>query len=189
MKTKKIAVISGIIVFVLSLIAISQMNNFGTNLESVFAEKNYSQIEDYEVRNAGGTIFFSVNTKSDLPNTGEDFEKSKVISFGYAWLRSNNDDGSFAGIFSNVHTIGGFIGPWHSELVKLVPKDASFCLLSWPIVNEVSAGDNLVRVILSEDQLDFSSYEIDRAVSIVILENLSCGSGFEAKIISEYKKS
>jgi hypothetical protein len=188
MKTKKIAVISGIIVLVLSLIAISQMNNFGTNLESVFAEKNYSQIEDYEVRNAGGTIFFSVNTKSDLPNTGEDFEKSKVISFGYAWLMQD-DDGSFAGIFSNVHTIGGFIGPWHSELVKIVPKDASFCLLSWPIVNEISAGDNLVRVILSEDQLDFSSYEIDRAVSVVILENLSCSSGFEAKIISEHKKS
>src|SRR3989344_4900643 len=180
MKTKKIAVISGIIVFVLSLIAISQMNNFGTNLESVFAEKSYSQIEDYEVRNAGETIFFSVNTKSDLPNTGEDFEKSKVISFGYAWLMQD-DDGSLEGIFSNVHTIGGFIGPWHSEIVKLVPKDASFCLLSWPIVNEVSAGDNLVRVFFSEDQLDFSSYEIDRAVSVIILENSSCGSGFEAK--------
>ena len=189
MKTKNIAVISGIVVLFLILLVISQMNDFGTSLESVFAEKSYSQIEDYEVRNAGETIFFSVKTKSDLPNTSEDFEKSKVISFGYAWLRSNNDDGSFAGIFSNVHTIGGFIGPWHSELVKLVPKDASFCLLSWPIVNEVSAGDNLVRVILSEDQLDFSSYEIDRAVSVIILENSSCGSGFEAKIISEYKKS
>ena len=188
MKTKKIAVISGIIVFVLSLIAISQMNNFGTNLESVFAEKNYSQIEDYEVRNAGGTIFFSVNTKSDLPNTGEDFEKSKVISFGYAWLMQD-DDGSLEGIFSNVHTIGGFIGPWHSEIVRLVPMDSSFCLFSEPVINEVSAGANLVRVILSEDQLDFSSYEIDRAISVIILENSSCGSGFEAKIISEYKKS
>ena len=189
MKTKKIVAISGIVVLVLGLIAISQTDPSGKNLESVFAEKSYSEIDDYEVRNAGETIFFSVKTKADLPNTPEDFEKSKVISFGYAWLRSNNDDGSFAGIFSNVHTIGGFIGPWHSELVKLVPKDVSFCLLSWPIVNEVSAGDNLVRVILSEDQLDFSSYEIDRAVSIVILENLSCGSGFEAKIVSEHKKS
>lgn len=189
MKTKKIVVISGIVVLVLGLIAISQVNSFGKNLESVFAEKSYSQIEDYEVRNAGGIIFLSIKTKSDLPNSSEDFEKSKVISFGYAWLRPNNDDGSFAGVFSNVHTIGGFIGPWHSELVKLVPKDVSFCLLSWPIVNEISAGDNLVRTILSEDQLDFSSHEIDTAVSVVILENLSCGSGFEAKIISEYKKN
>lgn len=189
MKTKKIVAISGIVVLVLGLAIISQMNNFDEGLESVFAEKRYSQIQDFEVRNTGETIFFSVKTKADLPNTPEDFEKSKVISFGYAWLRSNNDDGSFAGIFSNVHTIGGFIGPWHSELVKLVPKDASFCLFSEPMINEVSAGDNLVRTILSEDQLDFSSHEIDRAVSIVILENLSCGSGFEAKIVSEHKKS
>ncbi len=187
MKTKNIAVISGIVAFILILIVISQMNDFGTSLESVFAEKSYSQIEDYEVRNSGGTIFFSIKTKSDLPNTGEDFEKSKIISFGYAWLVQDND-GSFYGIFSNVHTIGGFIGPWHSEIVRLVPMDSSFCLLSWPIVNEVSARDNLVRVILSEDQLDFSSYEIDRAVSVIILENSSCGSGFEAKIILEYKK-
>jgi len=56
------------------------------------------------------------------------------------------------------------------------------------MINEVSAGDNLVRVILSEDQLDFSSHEIDKAVSIAILESFSCGSGFEAKIIAEYKK-
>ena len=188
MKTKKIAVISGIVVLVLILIAISQMNNFGISLESEFAEKSYSQIEDYEIRNAGGTIFFSVKTKSDLPNTGEDFEKSKVVSFGYAWLAQDND-GSLEGIFSNVHTIDGFIGPWHSELVRLVPIDASFCLLSEPMINEVSAGDRLVRTILSEDQLDFSSHEIDRVVSAVILENLSCRSGFEAKIISEYKKS
>ena len=188
MKTKKITVISGIVVLVLILIVISQMNNFGTNLESVFAEKSYSQIEDYEVRNADETIFFSVKTKSDLPNTGEDFEKSKIISFGYAWLVQDND-GSLEGVFSNVHTIGGFIGPWHSELVRLVPTDASFCLLSEPMINEVSAGEGLVRTILSEDQLDFSSHEIDRAVSVVILENLSCSSGFEAKIISEYKKS
>jgi len=187
MKTKKIAVISGIVVFVLILIAISQMNNFGTNLESVFAEKSYSQIEDYEVRNAGGTIFFSVKTKSDLPNTGEDFEKSKVVSFGYAWLVQDND-GSLEGVFSNVHTIGGFIGPWHSELVRLVPIDASFCLLSEPMISEVSAGDRLVRTILSEDQLDFSSHEIDRVVSVVILENISCGSGFEAKIVNVLKK-
>lgn len=93
-----------------------------------------------------------------------------------------------AGVFSNVHTIGGFIGPWHSEIVRLVPNDDDFCLFSEPMINEVSAGDNLVRTILSEDQLDFSSHEIDRATSIVILENLSCGSGFEAKIISEFKK-
>ncbi len=58
-----------------------------------------------------------------------------------------------------------------------------------PMINEVSAGEGLVRTILSEDQLDFSSHEIDRVVSVVILENLSCSSGFEAKIISEYKKS
>ena len=188
MKTKKIAVISGIVVLVFGLITMYQMNNFGTNLESEFAEKSYSQIEDYEVRNAGGTIFFSVKTKSDLPNTSEDFEKSKVISFGYAWLAQDND-GSLEGIFSNVHTISGFIGPWHSEIVRLVPMDANFCLLSEPMINEVSAGEGLVRTILSEDQLDFSSHEIDRAVSVVILENLSCSSGFEAKIISEYKKS
>jgi len=91
MKTKKIASISGIVVLVLGLIAISQTNTFGKDLESVFAEKSYSQIEDYEVRNAGGTIFFSIKTKSDLPNTSEDFEKSKVISFGYAWLEQDND--------------------------------------------------------------------------------------------------
>ncbi|MBM3910110.1 MAG: hypothetical protein FJ356_00490 [Thaumarchaeota archaeon] len=187
MKTKRISVISGIIAFILILIAISQMDNFGTNLESAFADKSYSQIQDYEVRNAGGTIFLSVKTKSDLPNTSEDFEKSKVISFGYAWLMQDND-GSLEGIFSNVHTIGGFIGPWHSEIVRLVPMDDIFCLLSEPMINVVSAGDNLVRTILSEDQLDFSSHEIDRAVSVVILENLSCSSGFEAKIILEFKK-
>ena len=188
MKTRKLAAISGIVVLFLGLIAISQTNTFGKNLESIFAEKSYSQIEDYEVRNAGGTIFFSIKTKSDLPNTSEDFEKSKVISFGYAWLEQDND-GSLTGVFSNVHTIGGFIGPWHSEIVRLVPNDDGFCLFSEPMINEVSAGDNLVRTILSEDQLDFSSHEIDRAVSIVILENLSCSSGFEAKIISEHKKS
>lgn len=188
MKTKKIAVISGIVVLVLSLIAISQMNDFGTSVESGFAVKSYSQIEDYDVRNAGGTIFFSVKTKSDLPNTSEDFEKSKVISFGYAWLAQDRD-GSLEGIFSNVHTIDGFIGPWHSEIVRFIPMDVSFCLFSEPMINEVSAGEGLVRTILSEDQLDFSSHEIDRAVSVVILENLSCSSGFEAKIISEYRKS
>ena len=187
MKTKKIVTIVVGVVLVLSLIVISQTDNFGKNLESVFAEKSYSQIEDYEVRNAGGTILLSIKTKSDLPNTPEDFEKSKVISFGYAWLAQNNN-GSLEGIFSNVHTVSGFIGPWHSEIVRLVPMDDSFCLLSEPMINEVSAGDNLVRTILSEDQLDFSSHEIDRAVSVVILENLSCSSGFEAKIISEFKK-
>ncbi|MBM3896007.1 MAG: hypothetical protein FJ359_06200 [Thaumarchaeota archaeon] len=186
MKAKKIAIISGIVVLVLGLVAISQANIFGTNL-SVFAEKSYSQIEDYEIRNAGGTIFFSVKTKSDLPSTSEDFEKSKVISFGYGWLLQDNDS-SLEGIFSNVHTIGGFIGPWHSEIVRLVPMDDIFCLLSEPMINEISAGDGLVRVILSEDQLDFSSHEIDRAASIVILENLSCRSGFEAKIVNELKK-
>ncbi len=122
-----------------------------------------------------------------MPNTGEDFEKSKIISFGYAWLVQDND-GSFYGIFSNVHTIGGFIGPWHSEIVRLVPNDDGFCLFSEPMINEVSAGEGLVRTILAEDQLDFSSHEIDRAVSVVILENLSCGSGFEAKIVNELKK-
>ena len=188
MKTKKIAAVSGIVVFILILIAIPQLSNFGTNLESVFAEKSYSQIEDYEIRNAGGTIFFSVKTKSDLPSTSEDFEKSKVISFGYAWL-AQDSDGNLEGIFSNVHTIGGFIGPWHSEIVRFVPMDVRFCLLSEPMINEVSAGEGLVRTILSENQLDFSSHEIDRAASVVILENLSCSSGFEAKIISEYRKS
>lgn len=186
MKTKKLAAISGIVVLVLVLIAISQTNPSGKNLESVFAEKSYSQIEDFEIRNTGGTIFFSIKTKSDLPNTSEDFEKSKVISFGYAWLEQDND-GSLTGVFSNVHTIGAF-GPWHSEIVRFVPNDDGFCLFSEPMINEVSAGDNLVRTILSEDQLDFSSHEIDRAVSVVILENLSCGSGFEAKIISEHRK-
>lgn len=188
MKTKRIAVISGIVALVLILIAISQMSNFGTNLESIFAGKRYSQIEDYEVRNAGGAISFSVNTKSDLPSTGEDFEKSKVISFGYAWLVQDND-GSLEGIFSNVHTVDGFIGPWHSEIARLVPNDGNFCLFSEPIVNGVSAGDGLVRTILSEDQLDFSPHDIDMAASVVILENLSCDSGFEAKIILEYRKS
>ena len=187
MKTKKIAVVSGIVVFILSLIVISQIRNFGTSVESGFAEKDYSQIEDYEIRNAGETIFFSVKTKSDLPSTSEDFEKSKVISFGYAWLAQDND-GSLEGIFSNVHTIDGFIGPWHSEIVRLVPMNSSFCLFSEPMINEVSAGEGLVRTILSEDQLDFSSHEIDRSVSVVILENLSCSSGFEAKIVNELKK-
>jgi hypothetical protein len=187
MKTKRIVVISGIVALVLILIAMSQMSGFGTNLESVFAEKSYSQIEDYEIRNAGGAISFSVMTKSDLPSTGRDFEKSKVISFGYAWLVQDSD-GSLEGIFSNVHTIDGFIGPWHSEIVRLVPNGANFCLFSEPIVNGVSAGDGLVRTILSEDQLDFSPHDIDMAVSVIILENLSCDSGFEAKIVNELKK-
>ncbi|MGQ0376683.1 MAG: hypothetical protein ACT4OW_04160 [Nitrososphaerota archaeon] len=187
MKTKKIAVISGIVALILILITISQMSNFGTNMESVFAEKSYSQIEDYEVRNAGGVISFSVKTKSDLPSTGKDFEKSKVISFGYAWL-VHDTDGSLEGIFSNVHTVDDFIGPWHSEIARLVPNGANFCLFSEPIVNGVSAGDRLVRTILSEDQLDFSPHDIDMAVSVVILENLSCSSGFEAKIVNELKK-
>jgi hypothetical protein len=187
METKRIAAISGIVVLALVLIVASQTNTFGKNLESVFAEKSYSQIEDYDVKNTGGTVFLSIKTKSDLPNSSEDFEKAKVISFGYAWLVQDND-GSLEGVFSNVHTIGGFIGPWHSELVKLVPNDDGFCLLSEPMINEVSAGDNLVRTILSEDQLDFSSHEIDKAVSVVILENPSCSSGFETKIVDELKK-
>lgn len=185
MKVKKIVAISGIVILVLGLIAITQTNTFGRNLESVFAEKDYAQIENYEVRKAGSTIFLSIKTKTDLPNTGEDFEKSRIVSFGYAWLVQDND-GSFEGVFSNVHTVDGFIGPWHSELVRLVPN-GSLCLLSEPMINEVSAGDRLVRTLLSEDQLGFSSQEIDRAASIVILENLSCGSGFEAKIINVLK--
>lgn len=189
MKIKKIGAISGIVILAIVVIAAAQPNSLGKSLESFFAEKAYSQIEDYDVRDVGGTISLSIKTNSDLPNSNEDFERARVISFGYAWLRPNNDDGSFAGVFSNVHTIGGFIGPWHSELVRLVPKDEnSYCLLFWPIVNEVSAGNNLVRTILSEDQLDFSPRELDTAVSAVIVENLSCDSGFEAKVINELKK-
>lgn len=187
METKKIAAISGIAVLVLILTAISQADIFGTDLESVFAEKSYSQIQDYEVRNSGGAVSFSVNAKSDLPNIGADFEKSDVISFGYAWLVQNND-GSLEGIFSNVHTVDGFIGPWHSEIARLVPDGANFCLFSEPIINGVSAGDGLVRTILSEDQLDFSPHEIDIATSVVVLENSSCSSGFEAKIVNQLKK-
>lgn len=187
MKTKKIVAISGIITLVLGLIVAYQTNTFGKNLESVFVEKSYAQIEDYEVRTAGSTVFLSIKTVADLPNIPEDFEKLRVISFGYAWLTQDND-GSLTGIFSNVHTIGGFIGPWHSELVRLVPKGDSFCLLSEPIINHVSAGDNLVKTLLSEDQLDFSSHEIDRAASVILLENISCSSGFEAKIVNELKK-
>jgi len=186
MKAKKIVTISGIVILVLGLIAITQTNIFGRNLESVFAEKDYAQIENYYIRKAGSTVFLSIKTKADLPDTGEDFEKSRVVTFGYAWLVQDND-GSLEGVFSNVHTVDGFIGPWHSELVRLVPNGSNLCFLSEPIINEVSAGDNLVRTLLSEYQLGFSSHEIDRAASIVILENLSCSSGFEAKIINVLK--
>ena len=40
MKTKKIVAMSGIVVLFLILIVISQMNDFGTSLELVFAEKS-----------------------------------------------------------------------------------------------------------------------------------------------------
>lgn len=188
MDTKKILVICCTVIVALSLFVLLQTNTFGKNPVPVFAENSYAQIENFDVKKSGESIFLSVKPKAGLPNTGTEFEKSKIISFGYVWLAAGQD-GSFSGIFANVHTIGGFIGPWHSEFVKLVPKGNDFCLQAWSIVNEVSAIDNLVKVILTEDQLDFPPDSINKAASIVVLEDLSCNSGFVAKMINVQQKS
>ena len=170
---------------VIALIAVALQSNIFANPETVLAEKTFAQIEDYEVRTSGDTVLLSIKTKADVPDIGEDFQKLNIISFGYAWLSSND---GLSGVFANVHTVGGFVGPWHAELIELVQDDTRLCLRSEPMINEVSSGDNLVRVILSKHQLDFSSHEIDMAVSVALVENLSCISGFEAKIITEFHK-
>ena len=187
MDTKKTLVICCTVIVALSLFVLLQTNTFGKNPVPAFAENGYAQIEDFEVKKSGEGIFLSVKPKAGLPNTGEEFYKSKIISFGYAWL-SPSQDGSFSGIFANVHTIGGFIGPWHSEFVNLVPKGNDFCLAAWTIVNEVSASDNIVKVIVTEDQLAFPPDAINKAASVIVSEDSSCKSGFLAEMINVQQK-
>lgn len=189
MDTKKTLVICCAVIVALSLfILLLQTNTFGKNPVSAFAENSYAQIENFEVKNSGDGIFLSVKPKAGLPSTSEEFDKSKIISFGYAWL-APSQDGSFSGIFANVHTIGGVIGPWHSEFVKLTPKGNDFCLLAWTIVNEVSTSDDVVKVILTEDQLSFPPDAINKAASVVVSEDYySCQSGFKAQIINTQQK-
>jgi hypothetical protein len=183
---RKIFIFSGIAVVIIGTVLAAQMN-LGSDASSILKNKSYTQIEEYDVRNSPGTIMLSAKVKGDVSETN-DFAALDVASFGYAWLRHNENNGVLSGVFSNVHTIDGFIGPWHSELVQFIPKDEqSFCLASENIVNEVSFGENLVRTILSEGQLGFSPNEIDRAASAVITEDYSCSSGFKVLIINSYK--
>lgn len=181
---KRLAFVAAGVIAVIASAAIAYQSNIFASPEEVLSEKAFAQIEDYEVRTASDTVFLSIKTRSDLPEIGEDFQKLNIVSFGYAWLSSH----VMTGVFANVHTVGGFVGPYHAELARLEQKDSRICLNLEPMINDVSAGEGLVRVLLSEEQLGFSPHEIDRAVAIAVTENLSCGSGFEAKIVSEFHK-
>lgn len=178
---KKYLIIAGIVILSLGLII--QMNISGNSSELILKEKNYSQIEDFSVKEFEDTVFLSVKTKAPIPYTSKEFETLDVISFGYSWLIPFEDDGGLIGIFSNVHTVDGFIGPWHSDQIRLVPKNEGFCVISEIILTGTSAIENEVCTLVSRHELHFDFHKIDRVASIALVENNSCDYGVEAKIL------
>ncbi len=171
---------------------LQNMDSDGTASDNTAETSGFTKITNFEANLAQNTLFLSVTVDDNIPeNANEMIFDKNAIGFGYAWLAPDKTGHvDLIGILANIHrTNSGSSNSfdyWHIEPVDielLTGVNSELCIFANQTFGEIFVNDNSVKVILPTSDVDLSPDEFDRALSLEIVMDRGCSSGFGANIL------